>query len=391
MPELDLDTLRDVVAGARIAVVVAERGGPREPIAAYALDLDQAITADFRDRAVATLADYADGLLPIPFEENTQLADHELGVADIELLDPTLVGELRRAARAQPDRDHEARPGRLRLYAVAATTDAHLGLLIRAQNPVRHLRPDHLTFRFLGGRLTRADPLFVYDAAFDLVVLDDVVGIRSQSALEALFMDPEVRDRDTETALGSVAPFIREIDHAELLGAATRDSRYSAKLRRMFRSGVFAAVDMAAIAQTIDEFYLELRVVNGRLAFPRTRSARWELVYALEDAYVTGRATGRRYQAPSKRAWVRRSIDRVSVVDGRVIEVSGPGNWSPRSAAAVIEDLRAQRPIEYVARLDDGPALVEAHPVGVGAELWIRGDTPITNRLLELADPKIVP
>lgn len=54
---------------------------------------------------------------------------------------------------------------------------------------------------------------------------------------------------------------------------------------------------MAAIAATISEFNLELRVVDRRVGFPNRPAARWELLYALEDAYVFGRATGRRYLA----------------------------------------------------------------------------------------------
>lgn len=388
MADLAIQALREWVAAGPIAVVVAERAGPREPFTAYPLDLDQSIEAEFRDRALSTLADYDAGLLAVPFEDNTQLAEHELGLADLEILDPTLLGALTRAARSQPQRDHEPRPERLRLYAVASVTDEHSALLIRAQNPVRHLRPDHLTLRFLGGRLTRSDPLFVYDASFDLLVFDGAVGVRSQTALEALFMDPERRDRETQDAVVSIAGFIRVADHTGLAEAVGRDSRYAAKLRRMYRSGVFETVDIAAVARTIDEFNLELRIVDGRLGFPASRSARWELVYALEDAYLLGPATGRRYQASAKRAWMRRSIDGVSVENGVVIAVRGPGAWSPRASADVIADMRARRRIEYVARLDDGPRLVESRAMGGTNIVWVPGDSPVTNRLLELADDR---
>ena len=386
MADLELDRLRDWVAAGPIAVVVAERVSPRAPFTAYALDLDRGISTEFRDRALATLADYGAGLLPVPFEDNTQLAEHELGVADQDLLDPAVLDVLLAAARAQPQRDHEARPERLRMYAVASVTDEHSALLIRAQNPVRHLRPDHLTLRFLGGRLTHSDPLFVYDASFDLLVFDGAVGVRSQNALEILFMDPDRRDRETADALASAASFVQAADHATLSDAANRDSRYAAKLRRMFRSGVFETVDLAAVAKTIEDFNLELRMVDGKLAFPTRRSARWELIYVLEDAFVYGQATGRRYQAPAKRAWTRRSIDGVTVENGVVTSVHGPGSWSPRTAAEVLGDMRARRRVEYVARLDEGPSLVEIRPLGGSEVLWVPGDSPLTNRLIELED-----
>jgi hypothetical protein len=384
MPDLDLVALRNLVSGGDIAVLVAERAGPGEPFRAYSLDLGDDLSGDFRDRAIATLAGY-ENLVPVPFEENTQLGDHELGMADRDIVDIALLDLLERAARAQPETDHDARPERLRLYAVAATTRDHVGLLIRAQNPVRHLRPDHLTLRFLRGRLTRADPLFVYDATFDLLVHDDAVAIRSQSALEAVFIDPERREQDTATALVAVAGFIREIDHAALAEVAGRDSRYATKLRRMYRSAVFETVDMTAIVTTIAEFNLELRVIDGRISFPQRLAARWELLYALEDAYVFGRATGRPYLASAKRFWQRRSVDHVTLINGRVTEVDGPGDWSPLPAAGVIADLRARRRIEYIARLDDGPAPVEIRQFGDAQVLWVAGADDLTNRLLELS------
>lgn len=384
MPDLDLAALRTLVLGGHIAVVVAERAGPREPFVAYSLDLANDISADFRDRALVTLADYTT-LVTVPYEDNTQLAEHELGIASGNILDATLLTELTRAARSQPEVDHEPRPERIRLYAVAATSGQHVGLMICAQNPVRHLQRDHLTLRFLGGRLTRADPIFVYDAAFDLLVLDDAVGVRSQAALEAFFMDPALRERDTAAALVAVAGFVLDVDHAALAQAAGRDSRYASKLRRMYRSGVFDRIDMAAIATTIAEFNLELRVVQHRVAFPHRQPARWELLYALEDAYVFGRSTGRRYLASAKRPWERRSVDRVTVADGMVRAVQGPGDWSPRAAADVIADLRAKRRIEYVARLDDGPVAIEIRSVGPDEVLWVPGANELTNWLAELA------
>jgi len=347
--------------------------------------VDQEIATDFRDRALATLAEYAAGLLPVPFEDNTQLAAHELGLAGQDLLDPTVLGTLLDAARNQPQRDHEPRPERLRLCAVASVTDEHSALLVRAQNPVRHLRPDHLTLRFLGGRLTRSDPLFVYDASFDLLVFDGAVGVRNQTALEALFIDPERRVRETQDAVVSAAALVRPADHAALAETVNRDSRYAAKLRRMYRSGVLETVNMAAVARTVDDFNLELRMVDSRLGAPTSRGARWEFVYALEDAYLLGQSTGRRYQASAKRAWTRRSFDEVSVENGVVTYVRGPGTWSPRNAADVLGDRRARRPIECIARLDDAPALVETRSMAGAEILWVPGDSPLTNRLLELA------
>lgn len=388
MPDLDLAGLRAHLAGARVAVIVAERDARAGTVRAYALDVDQSITADFRDRAAESLLEYENKLVDVPFAENTILSDHEYAVADRTLLDERLLSELIRAAGVGPQRDHPPHPDQLRLYAIVAANDDHEALFIRQQNPVKHLRRDQITLNLLGSRLTRADTTFVYDANFDVVVFDQVAWIRRQGALETLFMDETLREADTQRSLTAMAPFIREVDHANLVAAAETDSMYAAKLRRCLRAGVFDGVDMAAIEQTIDDFGLELRVVAGRLVFPRTRPARWELIYTLEDAFVQGRATGRRYRANSKRRWDRRSVTEVVVVGGRVGELRGRGPWSPRAAGDVLADLASGRQVEYIARLDDGPALIEVHSGASRPELWVSGDTAVTNRLLELRLPE---
>lgn len=86
-------------------------------------------------------------------------------------------------------------------------------------------------------------------------------------------------------------------------------------------------------------------------------------MYALEDAFVFGRATCRPYQAPSKRPSMRRSVEQVTLRQGIVEQVSGPGDWSPRSAADVIADMRARRRTEYVARFEDGREPIEIRRV----------------------------
>ena len=367
--------------------MVAQRNPRDRGYLAHALDLSDELQADFRDRAIATLGEYERDLLPVPFAENAMLSDHEYAVADSSVLDPELVRELLRAGAVSPDREHPPVPNLLRLSAVVAQGGGHEVLLVRRQNPVRHLAGNPLTLTLSHSRLSRSDTIFVYDAKFDLMVFDRSVAIRSQAAFDAVFRDDVQRVEETAKAVREAAQFIRRGDRGVLEAAAAGDMRYAAKLRRSLLGGVFEAVDMDAVRSTIDEFNLELRIEGGRLAFPRTRTGRWELIYVLEDAFVLGRATGRRYRANSKRPWQRRSIDRVTVEGQRVTEVRGPGDWSPRSDGKVIADLLGPKPIEYVARLAGGPALVEVRGHGPEQQLWVPGDDDAVNRLLELAGP----
>ena len=377
--------IRKFLEGASPAVVVAERDAAQRRYHAFALDVSADLQTDFRDRAIVSLRDFDDGMLPVTYAENTLLSDEEYAVTDTSVIDPDLLTELARAAGVTPDQDHPPVPNRLRLSALVAVADDHRAFLIRRQNPVRHLARDVLTLSLSRSRLTRADPTFVYDATFDLVIFDDSVAIRSQNAFDAVFRDDAQRAEETRRAVGAMGRFVRPADRAALVAAADADSLYGAKLRRSLLAGVFDAVDMDAVKATVDEFSLALAFEGDALVFPRPRTARWELLYVLEDAFVQGRATGRRYRANSKRDWARRSIDSVRLDRGRVTEVRGPGEWSPRAAADVLADLAGRRRIEYVARLADGPALVELHGQEDERELWVSGDDPQFNRLLELA------
>lgn len=384
MAEFDPAALRDYLESASVAVVVAERHQGQHPYRGYSLDLSEDLQADFRDRAIANLGDYEGSLLPVPYSENTLLSDEEYAVTDRSVLDPQLLDEILRAAAVSPDVDHPPTPDQLRLYAVVAQGSGHEALLIRRQNPVRHLARGVLTLQLSRSRLNRADPVFVYDADFDLVVFDDGVAIRSQPAFDAMFRDDAQRTEETQRALESMARFIEPSDSARLAAAAAADSRYAAKLRRSLLAGVFEAVDLDAVRATISDFGLELQMGAGGVAFPRGRAARWELIYALEDAFVEGRATGRRYRANSKRPWQRRSVDQVRVQGSRVTTILGPGEWSPRSASDALGDLDTRKEIEYVARLADEPALIEVHGHGDQRQLWVSSEDRLTNRLLEL-------
>lgn len=376
--------VREFFEGARSAVVVAERDAAQRHYRAFALDVSDDLQAEFRDRAITSLRTYDDGLLPVPYDENTLLSDEEYAVTDSSVLDPALIAELERAGSVSPDQDHPPVPNRLRLYALVARSANHRALLIRQQNPVRHLTRDVLTMALSGSRLTRAEPTFVYDPNFDIVVFDNTVAIRNQRAFDTVFRDDAQRAEETRRAVNALGQYIRRADHTAVADAAGADSLYAAKLRRSLISAVFDMVDMAAVRATADDFSLALTFEGDRAVFPRTRAGRWELLYVLEDDFVQGRATGRRYRANSKRDWARRSVDSARIEQGRVIELRGPGDWSPRTAAEAIDDIARRRRTEYVAQLADGPALIEVRGHDDERELWVSGDDPNINRLVEL-------
>jgi hypothetical protein len=371
MPDdFDFDGLREHIAGADLQLVVAERVGS-DPYTGLALDAGEDLIEEVR---VDTI-DWLDGIeskrLPVPYDENTLLAEHEVATSDIDVIDEQLVATLQAAAEDRPRPDAAPEPHLIRVYALVSV-GGDRAMFVRRQNPVRHLRRNVVTRLLLGSRLAEAPPIFVYDGQFDLVVWRDAVLIMRDTALDSVFLTEELRERQTRDAATALAGALRPGDAAALDAALAADRPFSTKLRKIHRAGHFDRVDPGGWEPTIRDFELGLRVEGGRLALPDRRSGRWILLSLIEDGFVRGAATGAKYRSNSQRVWERRRVTGVGIEDGRVRSLAGTGPWSPRSAAEVIEDIHGRR-AEYVVEAEG-----ELHAIYVAAdedgELLVAGE-----------------
>lgn len=368
MPDdFDFDGLREHIAGADLQLVVAERVSS-DPYTGLALDAGEDLIEELR---VDTI-DWLDGIeskrLPVPYDENTLLAEHEVATSDIDVVDEQLVATLQAAAEDRPRPDAAPEPHLIRVYALVSV-GGDRAMFVRRQNPVRHLRRNVVTRLLLGSRLAEAPPIFVYDGQFDLVVWRDGVLIMRDTALDSVFLTEELRERQTRDAATALAGALRPGDAAALDAALAADRPFATKLRKIHRAGHFDRVDPDGWEPTIRDFELGLRVEGGRLALPDRRSGRWILLSLIEDGFVRGAATGAKYRSNSQRVWERRRVTSVGIEDGRVRSLAGPGPWSPRSAAEAIEDIHGRRAeyvveaegdlhVIYVAADEDGELLV---------------------------------
>lgn len=96
-------------------------------------------------------------------------------------------------------------------------------MLIRRQNPVRHLRRNVVTRLLIGSRLAEAPPIFVYDGQFDLVVWRDAVLITRDTALDSVFLTQELRERQTREAAAALAGSLRPADATALNATLAAD------------------------------------------------------------------------------------------------------------------------------------------------------------------------
>lgn len=377
--EFDFDGLRVHLDTADLQLVVAEREGATA-YAGTALDAGDALIEELRADAMAWLAKVATARLPVQYDENTLLADHEVAISEAEIVEPQLIEVLETAARDRPGPDAGPEPRLIRLYALVSV-GGERALFIRRQNPVRHLGRGVITRLLVRNRLTEAPPIFVYDGEFDLVVWQDTVLVTRDTSLDAVFLTAELRERQTREAATALAGTLRSEDAPTLQTVLAADAPFAAKLRKVHRTGHFDRVDPASWQPTITDFELGLRVEDGRLTLPAQRRGRWELIYLIEDGFVRGAATGAKYRSNSQRVWERRRVTSVGVDNGRVTSLAGAGAWSPRSASEAVEDIRGHR-AEYVVE-----AGVELHIVQVGedadGEYLFAGDGP--NLLLALS------
>jgi hypothetical protein len=362
MPDgFDFQGLREHIAQAGLQLVVAERVGSN-PYAGFALDADNDLIEQVRTDAIDWLNGVETSRLPVPYGENTLLAEHEVATSDAAILDEDLLTTLEAAAMDRPRPDAAPEPRLIRLYALVSV-GGDRAMLIRRQNPVRHLGRGVLFTRILvRNRLTDAGPVFVYDGQFDLVVWRDAVLITRDTALDAVFLTDELRERQTGEAATALAGSLRPGDAAALNAAIAADRPFATKLRKIYRGGHFDRVDPAGWEPTIRDFALGLSVEHGRLALPDRRRGRWELLSLIEDGFVRGAATGAKYRTNSQQVWERRRVTGVAVANGRVTSLAGTSEWSPRSASDAIEDIRRRR-AEYVVEADG-----EMHVVQVGED-----------------------
>lgn len=362
MPDdFDFEALRELLAGAGLQLVVAERAGSN-PYSGFALDAGDELIESVRADAIAWLNGVESSRVPVPYDENTLLAEHEVATSDVDVIDQQLLDTLQASAEDRPRPDAAPEPKLIRLYALVAV-GGDRAMFIRRQNPVRHLgRGIVFTRILLGSRLTDAGPVFVYDGQFDLVVWRDAVLITRDTALDAVFLTEELRERQTREAATALAGSLWPGDAPALDAAIAADRPFATKLRKIHRAGNFDRVDPAGWEPTIRDFELGLHVEGGRLALPDRRPGRWELLSLIEDGFVRGAASGAKYRSNSQRVWERRRIAEVGIEDGRVRSLAGVGPWSPRSASEAIEDIRGRR-AEYVIEADG-----ELHVVQVGAD-----------------------
>jgi hypothetical protein len=380
MPEFDFAGLDKYLAGSPLAVVVAERDARTSTFTGHALELDAGTVESFRAEALKHVRGLA-GRELLDHQEQTLLAETQASVSDPDVLAPGLIEELKRAAKQRPGQEGDPLPDRIRMYALVAADGDKAAILLRRQNPVRHLSSG-ITRLLFGSRLEDAPPVFVYDGRFDLVVWGGKVLIVADTALDALFEDDRLRKDQTKRAATALSRHVRAEDAGKVASLGD-DASIGAKLRKMWKAGIFDQVDVAALPRVIGEFDLDLEVENGKLVIPTGRRRVWELLALIEDAFVRGAASNGRYRANSKFAWLQRIVTGIRVRKSKPTELLGSGGWSPVAIEDAADDV-LHRKIQYVVR--DGedlrPLVIAPADSGDGVVLSVPvegGDTLISD------------
>jgi hypothetical protein len=352
MAEFDFSGLLEFLAGVPFDIVVAERDQRGGRFAGRVLELDVGTIESFRAEALKYLLGLEAREL-LDHQELTLLSDTQASVTGIDILEPGLLDELHRAAGTRPGAEGDPVPERIRLYAlVAGEEGGHRAVLLRRQNPVRHLRSG-ITRLLFHSRLEEAPPVFVYDGRFDLVVWDGRVLIAADNALDSLFEDEQLRRAQTGEAVAALGRHVRSADW-DRLKDLEGDRAMGAKVRKLWKAGVFDEVDLAALPRVIREFDLDLELEDGRLVLPVGRRRQWEMLALVEEGFVLGAATSRRYRANSKFVWTQRIVQSVRFRGATPTDLIGPGPWSPVRVEDAADDV-IHRKIVY--RVRDGEEL----------------------------------
>ena len=221
---------------------------------------------------------------------------------------------------------------------------------------------------FSNGQLEGTEYVFAYDGGWDAILYGDDALIRDPAAFEAILGIKPPVDEQLAKVVEQLKVVVPEDDLNRLLAhAPSRD-----RLRDVDPDVVrrLQSEEARDIVKTLD--FDEVFLVDGKLTFGTSNTARAQTVRLLADGFLSSALTTKSYAASSKERWpARRIVTSVRAADGVVTHLLGEADWSPRSAEAARRDIK-QHDSRYSARVGEDllPVRVSRAAASRG-QLWV--------------------
>jgi hypothetical protein len=197
----------------------------------------------------------------------------------------------------------------LRFYAIVVSPSARRhAVFFRTYSPKKELtRRAGFAALLSHGHYDKVDTkIFLFDSQIDCFSWGGYLFIHNVVAFQRIFhYFEEVRAKADETVTAILAQI--PISNADAFRAAgTGQMQMMSKLAQIARKPYLNRVTIQDIRRTIDEFRLDVRIVeeNGqqKLLFEATPNKRWLILKLLDDDFLGSIMTNQKYEVNSKSA-----------------------------------------------------------------------------------------
>jgi hypothetical protein len=306
-----IGSLGEALAGnpAVNVVVVAQ---PEEDLTVQRLNLRQDLAGEFL--SVAQAANPTQDVVLRPYDPGYKPEWNEICYIDLAENGP-IAGLIRQVSQVQQaELFHERNEvvDHLRFYAIVVSPSARRhAVFFRTYSPKKELTRRAGFAAFLGhGHYNKVETkIFLFDRQIDCFSWGGYLFIYNIVAFQRIFSyfeELRAKANETVTAILNQIP-IGNADAFRAVG--TGQMQMMSKLAQIARKPYLARVTMRDIRRTIDEFGLEVQIVeeNGeeKLLFETTPNKRWLILKLLDDDYLGSLMTEEKYEVNSKSALVR--------------------------------------------------------------------------------------
>lgn len=311
MPPLQsLQSLLPALTGnPTVTVLVAAE--PEESIVIQRLNLRQDLAAEFLSAAKDSAP---------PTSQEVRLRAYEAGykpesdeVSYIELAQNSaiadLISQVSQVQQAELFHEDDEVIDSLRFYAIVVSPSARRrAVFFRTYSPKKELtRRAGFAALLSRGSYDKVDSkIFLFDNDTDCFAWDGYLFIHNVGAFQRIFRYFEELRANANATIDAVLGQI-PVSNAEAFRATcTGQLQMLSKLAQIARKPYLGRVTMQDMRRTIDEFHLDVQVVqeNGqeKLLFEGTLARRWLILKLLDDDYLGSTMTHEKYEVNSKSA-----------------------------------------------------------------------------------------
>ena len=272
------------------------------------LVLGDEATEAFRDSAWESVPDLDGDVVLRPYDPTYKPDKHELLYLDLEDAPEVeeIVSAVADVSGAAEFEENETIVNHLKFYAVVVTDADQQAVFFRSYGPKKELsRKGGFALTKGQGQYNRIKKkVFLFDDEVDCFAWEGFLFIRNPYQFRRIFRYLEQLKERANEIIDLVTERVPISNEDEFRSAVAGQMQMLAKMSSIAAKPYLAGLTMEAIQLTIDEFELELDVVEedgeDKLVFDPAPDKRWIILKLLDDDYLESVMTELKYESNSK-------------------------------------------------------------------------------------------